>query len=254
MGVKKNIKIGLVQMNCEKTAIERNLLIMDEYLSICKTNKVDIVCFPEMNITGYIDPNQHPNAVLSLDHKAIKQVIQYSGLYSLCIIAGFVENNPEGKPYINQFVSHNGKLLGYYRKKTIKDEEADWFSSGDQQPTFSVLGLTFGLSICADIDDPNIFGEYAQKGVKIVFESAAPGLNGEQENRNWLSGYNWWRNNCIEKLGKYASEESIFIGVATQSGRTIDEDFPGGGYLFNPHGECLAESRDWGANVLYVQI
>lgn len=252
--MKKKIKIGLVQMNCEKAAIDRNLLLMEEYIIACQTNKVNIVCFPEMNITGYIDPNKHPNAVLSFDHIAIRQVVQYSSLYSICIIAGFVEHNPKGKPYINQFVAHNGKLLGYYRKKTIKDEEADWFSPGDQQPTFSVLGLTFGLSVCADIDDPSIFGEYAQKGATMVFESAAPGLYGEQENRNWSSGYNWWRSNCIEKLGKYAAEESIFIGVATQAGRTIDEDFPGGGYLFDPQGKCLAESGDWEASVLYVQI
>jgi predicted amidohydrolase len=251
---KKYIKIALVQMNCEKAAIDRNLLLMREYIAAGQANGADIVCFPEMNITGYIDPLKFPHAVLSIDHSAVSQVIQLSGLYSICVIAGFVEYNPGGKPYINQFVAHNGKLLGFYRKKTIKDEEADWFAPGDQQPTFSVSGLTFGLSVCADIDDPNIFSEYAKKGATIVLESAAPGLYGEQEARNWPSGFNWWRSNCIAKLGKYAVEESLFIGVATQAGRTTDEDFPGGGYLFNPRGECRDESGDWSESVLYVQI
>ncbi|MVO98307.1 carbon-nitrogen hydrolase family protein [Paenibacillus lutrae] len=254
MKEKNHIKIALVQMNCEKGEIDRNLHLMEEYIVAGQEQGVDIVCFPEMNITGYINPFQLPQAVLTLDHRAIHQVVKYSELYSMCVVAGFVEHNPMGKPFINQFIAHNGKLLGFYRKITIKDEEADWFAPGDQQPVFSVLGVTVGLSVCADIDDPNIFNEYADQGASIVLESAAPGLYGEQESRNWLSGFNWWRSNCMEKLGRYAAEESLYIGVSTQAGSTIDEDFPGGGYLFNPRGECTAESGEWMEGVLYVQI
>jgi len=254
MTKKDKLTIALVQMNCEKAAIDRNLHSMEKYIAAAQTHGADVVCFPEMNMTGYIDPLKFPHAVLSIDHGAIDRVVQFSGLYSVCVIAGFVEENPEGKPYINQFVAQHGQLLGYYRKKTIKDEEANWFAPGDRQPIFSLFGVPFGLSVCADIDDPNIFREYAGKGAKIVFESAAPGLYGEQETRNWSSGFNWWRNNCIEKLGRYAAEESLYIAVATQAGRTIDEDFPGGGYLFDPRGECTAESGEWSEGVLYVQV
>ncbi|MCL6604441.1 MAG: carbon-nitrogen hydrolase family protein [Paenibacillus sp.] len=241
-------------MNSEKAAIDRNLHLMREYIVVSRENGVDIICFPEMNITGYIDPTKYSQAVITRDHMAVSQVVELSGLYSICVIAGFVEHNPGGKPYITQFVAHNGKLLGFYRKKTIKDEEAEWFAPGDQLPVFSVSGMTFGLSVCADIDDPEIFAEYARKGASIVFESAAPGLYGEQETRNWASGFHWWRSKCMEQLGKYAADESIFIGVATQAGRTIDEDFPGGGYLFNQQGVCIAETEDWSEGVFYVQV
>ncbi|ALS29288.1 nitrilase [Paenibacillus sp. 32O-W] len=254
MEEKKRFNIALVQMNCEKAAIDRNLRSMRASIAAGRAGGADIVCFPEMNITGYIDPFNQPHAVLSLDHQAVGEVVRMSALYSVCVIAGFVEYNPGGKPYINQFVAHNGRLLGCYRKKTIKDEEVYWFAPGDRQPIFSVAGLTFGLSVCADIDDPDIFREYARKGAAIVFESAAPGLYGEQETRNWASGYNWWRSNCIAKLGAYAAEQSIYIGVATQAGRTMDEDFPGGGYLFDPRGECVKESGDWGEGILYAEI
>ncbi|MFC5528158.1 carbon-nitrogen hydrolase family protein [Cohnella yongneupensis] len=251
---KKVVKIALVQMNSEKAAIDRNLELMKRYIIASRENGVDIICFPEMNITGYIDPIKHSHAIITFDHRAIDQVIILSGLYNMCIIAGFVEYNPMGKPYITQFVAHNGKLLGFYRKQTIKDGEEDWFAPGDQQPTFFVSGVTFGLSVCADIDDSSIFSKYAEKGATIVFESAAPGLYGDQETRNWSSGYHWWRSKCMDQLGNYAAKESLYIGVATQAGRTTDEDFPGGGYLFNPRGECTAESGDWNEGVIYVQM
>lgn len=250
----KKINLGLVQMRSEKGAIDDNLNSMRQYVTESKAKGVNIICFPEMNITGYIDPAEYPQAVLTKGHPAIKRVAEMSREYEICIIAGFVEENPEAKPYITQFVAGDGKLLGFYRKKTIKDEEAEWFSPGDSIAIFNYSGVWFGLAVCADIDDPEIFREYAQKGVSIVFESAAPGLYGEQETRNWQSGYNWWKNNCHEKLGKYAADNALFIAVATQAGRTIDEDFPGGGYVFDPHGECIYETKDWSEGVLYAEV
>lgn len=254
MAAQKSVKLGFVQMNCEKAAIDRNLGAMREYMDAGRAAGADILCFPEMNITGYIDPGKYPQAVLTLDHGAIGQVVELSGRYAMGVIAGFVEHNPDGKPYITQLAAHSGRLLGYYRKKTIKDEEAAWFSPGDLQPVFTVSGLTFGLAVCADIDDPELFREYARQGAALVFESAAPGLYGAQETRNWQSGFDWWRSNCLEKLGRYAAEQSLYIGVSTQAGRTVDEDFPGGGYFFNPRGECTSESGDWREGVLYAEV
>jgi predicted amidohydrolase len=42
--------------------------------------------------------------------------------------------------------------------------------------------------------------------------------------------------------------------VATQAGRTVDEDFPGGGYLFDDHGQVVAQTADWSEGLLMVDI
>ncbi|WP_019535792.1 carbon-nitrogen hydrolase family protein [Paenibacillus ginsengihumi] len=252
----KEIGIAMVQMRCDKTEIDRNLQSMQEYIEAARANGADFVCFPEMNITGYMDPAKHPHAALSRDHEAIRQVVEWSGRYAVCVIAGFAESNPAGKPHITQMAAHHGELLGFYRKRTIPADEADSFVAGDSDagPVFNVEGLSFGLSICADIDDPQIFRSYARQGATIVFESAAPGLYGEQATRDWASGFAWWRGECMTKLRKYAAENSLYIAVATQAGRTIDEDFPGGGYLFDPQGRCIAETGDWSEGILYGRI
>ena len=115
---KKDIKIALVQMISEKAAIDRNLELTKRYIAASRENGVDIICFPEMNITGYIDPVKYPHAIITFDHMAVDEVIKLSAQYSMCIIAGFVEFNPNGKPYITQFVAHSGKILGFYRSWT----------------------------------------------------------------------------------------------------------------------------------------
>jgi predicted amidohydrolase len=103
-------------------------------------------------------------------------------------------------------------------------DEVNWFAPGSSPAVFEHPKIRFGVAICADIDTPEIFAEQARRGAQIVFEAAAPGLYGSQETRNWLSGYRWWRENCLTKLGHYARENSIFIAVATQAGRTIDRE------------------------------
>lgn len=78
---------------------------------------------------------------------------------------------------------------------------------------------------------------------RFGFELAAPGLYGAQDTRNWQAGYECWAGECQEFLGSYAQKYGVWIGAATQSGRTIHEDFPGG-YLFAPTGERVYAPPD----------
>lgn len=248
------LTIALVQMRCEKGDLSGNLLEMERFVAEAARHSAGFLVFPEMCITGYIDPAQHPEAVLGREHEAVDRVVAMSRKHGLTIVSGFVEQNPGGKPFITHFVASRGERLGFYRKVTVVDEEADWFSAGSGVPVFHQHGLDFAVSICADIDNPAVFQEAAAHGASIVFECAAPGLYGEQAARNWASGFNWWRGECHEKLARYARENRLFIGVSTQAGRTVDEDFPGGGYLFAPSGECIAETPDWSEGVLFCAV
>jgi predicted amidohydrolase len=248
------INVGLVQMCCEKGAIDDNLAAIQSYLQAGASRNVDIMCFPEMSISGYANPQTTPQAILHLDGPEVARVLTMTEDIPVTAIAGLIEANPGGKPFITQIVAHAGKLLSIYRKKTIADDEEDWFAPGTTVQLVQHPKVPFGVSICADINSPEIFAELARLGAHIIFQAAAPGLYGSQETRNWRSGYEWWQGECHQKLGRYAREQGIFIAVATQAGRTIDEDFPGGGYVFAPDGTCLFSTTDWSEGVLYAEL
>jgi predicted amidohydrolase len=250
----KTMSIALVQMRCEKGAINANLAAIQAYVREAISRDVDIICFPEMSISGYIDPTHQPEAVLHLDGPAVARFVAMTSGTQITVLAGLVEANPQGKPFITQVAARAGKLLAYYRKRTIIDEEERWFAPGSIVTVFPHPKAMCGLAICADISNPAIFADNARQGAGIIFEAAAPGLYGEQATRNWQSGYDWWRGECQEKLGQYARDNQVYIAVATQAGRTIDEDFPGGGYVFGPGGSCLYEPPDWSEGVLYAQV
>ncbi len=248
------VKIGLVQMFCEKAAIEQNLQAIQDYANQAIAQKLDFLCFPEMSITGYINPEKDFEAILSLDSPAVRRFVGMSRDNDLTLIAGIAESNPTGKPFITQLVARHGQLSGYYRKINVADDEKEFFEPASEVKTFPEAEMPFGLSICADIDNPAIFRDNARAGAGIIFEAAAPGLYGSQANRNWESGYRWWKEECETKLGRYARENQVYIAVATQAGRTRDEDFPGGGYLFGPDGSRLASTEDWSPGLLVVTL
>jgi predicted amidohydrolase len=125
---------------------------------------------------------------------------------------------------------------------------------GRRIPIFGRDQVPFGMAICADISNETVFAECARQGARIVIELAAPGLNGDQSSRDWRSGFEWWKGECHKYLRRYAEEYKIWIAVATQAGRTVDEDFPGGGYIFAPDGRCMVETLDWSTRAVYLEI
>jgi predicted amidohydrolase len=248
------VRIALAQMRCPKGQITRNLTEIARYIRDAEAERVDIICFPEMSITGYIEPARRPDAVLTLDGEAVRQFCALTAGTELTALAGIVEASPAGRPFITQLVAARGELQGYYRKVHVADDELAWFAPAEATPLFSCGGIPFGVAICADVGHGDLFARYAELGAALVLVAAAPGLYGSQETRDWRAGFDWWRGECARNLSVFCSAGSIYAAVATQAGRTIDEDFPGGGYVFGPAGELIAAAPDWREGVLYVQL
>jgi predicted amidohydrolase len=188
--------------------------------------------------------------VQPLDSEWVRVFVRMTGQVGIVASAGFIETNPGGgKPYITQVLAQNGEILGSYRKRHVVDEEAEWFSPGEDSPVFT-LNLPDGkvkiaLAICADSDNPAVFADAAHQGAKLVLHSSAPGLYGRRtDEAGWQAGFDWYKGHLAERLPNYAREQCIVIAVATQTGQTVDEDFPGGSFVFGADGEIMAASPD----------
>jgi predicted amidohydrolase len=247
-------RVALVQMRCEKGAIGANLDAMAAHLRECVARGAEIVCFPEASITGYVDPGRYPEAVVRLDGPEVARFVALTRDCGMTALAGIIEANPDGLPFITQVAAREGGVVGVYRKRTIPEDERALYAPGTEAAAFVHAGILCGMAICADIERAEVFADCARQGARIVFEAAAPGLYGEQATRDWGAGYAWWRSECETKLGAYARANRIFVAVATQAGRTRDEDFPGGGYVFGPGGTCLTSTDDWSEGTLYATV
>ncbi|HMA34680.1 MAG TPA: carbon-nitrogen hydrolase family protein [Chloroflexia bacterium] len=169
---------------------------------------------------------------------------------------GFIEHNPGGKPFITQVLAQDGQIAGVYRKVHVAPDEEPWFAPGGATPVFRLRlpggPLPCALAVCADSDRPDLFAAFAQQGARIVFHSSAPGLYSRRTDAAaWQAGFAWYRDYLFARLPVWARDNGLWIAAATQTGATVDEDFPGGSFVFAPDGTCVAATSD-GAETLLV--
>ena len=107
----------------------------------------------------YKDYPGYRKAVIRLDGPEVSRLLEMTRGKPVTVLAGLIEENPTGKPFITQIVVRDGQLLGFYRKITIEEEETDWFSPGETVPVFTHDGLTFGIAICADLGNEKVYAE-----------------------------------------------------------------------------------------------
>lgn len=249
------LKIALAQMRCEKGDWPGNLERAEAYMARARAEECDIIVFPEMTLSGYNDPARFPESVQPIDSGWVQKFVELTRQYGIAASGGFIEANPAGKPFITQALAQDGRIIGVYRKRHIVDEEAEWFSPGNETPVFRLKlrdgEIMCALAICADSDRPDLFAEAAQKGAQIVFHSSAPGLYTRRtDEAAWQAGYDWYRDHLFERLPQYARDNHLYIAVATQTGATVDEDFPGGSFVFGPDGSCVAATPDYHETLL----
>jgi predicted amidohydrolase len=249
-----DVKLALVQMNCPKGRIADNLAAIDRCIDEAAAEDTDVIVFPEMSLTGYIDPIAQPESILTVESEPVTRFCAMTERTPVMALAGIVERNQSGKPFITQLVAADGKLLGIYRKGNVADDELPRFEPATETPLFTHRGVRFGVALCADVGHAGLFAAYAEQGAKLVLVGAAPGLYGPQETRDWQAGFDWWHEECARNLSVSAAAGAMHIAVATQAGSTADEDFPGGGYVFAPTGERVAESPDWNPGTLYAEV
>lgn len=96
------MRIGLIQMRCEKGAVAKNLADIARHLDEATARDIDIVGFPKMSITGYADPTRYPRARLRLDGPEIQRLLEMTQDFPGTVLAGLIEDNPAGKPFITQ--------------------------------------------------------------------------------------------------------------------------------------------------------
>ena len=253
------LKIALAQMRCEKGDWEGNLRRTEEWMAQAAAQGCEVVIFPEMGLSGYCYDEHYIQAARSLNSAHVRRFVDLTARYGVAASGGFIEPNGEDKPFVTQVLAQHGRIVGVYRKVNIADEEVGLFSPGTETPVFKLPlrdgELTCALAICADSDRPDLFANFAEKGARVVFQSSAPGLYVRRTDEpSWWDGYNWYKSYLGERLPGYARDNKLTIAVATQCGATLDEDFPGGSFVFDQNGECLACTEDYREALLVYEL
>lgn len=185
---------------------------------------VDIICFPEMNITGY-DPQGKTAA--SVGGFVQKTLMDAARQYRISILAGMAEKGVDRRVYASHLIATPDNRFTLYRKLHISPPEKSAFSAGRDIPVMDYLGLTFSVQLCYDAHFPEITGIMALKGAELVFiPHASPRKTPQEKYESWM-----------RHLPARAYDNSLYIIAVNPFGQNRNGlSFPGLAVFIDPAG------------------
>lgn len=259
---RQTLRVMLAAMRCEKGDWEANLEAHRRVLVSASESGCQIAAFPEMSLSGSVDPATYPEWTLGLDSGPVRELAAMTQRFSVAAVFGVAERAGAGgaqdadgdRYFITQVYANQGRIAGVYRKRRLGDGE-DSFCVGDESATFRFGSLRFGIALCAEGDVDFPFEEQAADGARVSLLCSAPGLYGRRTDiDSWRAGYEWWLEKGLGGARRHASRTGMWIALATQAGSTADEDFPGIAALVSPSGDVAEMTADWREGVVLADV
>jgi predicted amidohydrolase len=239
--------------NCAKGDIDANLATHRAVLE-ASAGDADLVVFPEMSLTGSVDPLRHPERVIGIRDEAVEALLASTRAAPHAAVAFGIAERDANDAYITQCVARDGVLLARHRKRHLGDDEAG-FAIGGDATVFEHAGAVVGVMICAESTVDFVFDDAVDAGARLVCFCAAPGLYGRRGTAaERAAGLAWWESAGLADACRHARRRSVWVALATQAGATVDEDFPGLAALVGPSGEVVARTPDANPATLTVDL
>lgn len=248
------VRILLSALRCEKGALDRNLAEHRRVLAEARDASCALAVFPEMSLSGSVDPAQRPERLIGLDHPAVAALTAATRDLGVAAVFGIAEAADHGVARITQAFADQGELHGVQRKRHLGDDEVG-YRAADEDACFELDGVRFTIAICAEGETERPFAHAQSVDAPLVCFPAAPGLYGRKTTEaEWRLGWDWWCGHGLRQAREHARERGLWIALAGQAGSTEDEDFPGLAALVDPRGEIVAQLPDWQAGNLVVNV
>jgi predicted amidohydrolase len=235
--------------NFAKGDTETNLTTHRDVLDVATARGAHLVVFPEMSLTGSVDPQHHPERLTTIRDAPVEAMLELTRGSSAAVVFGIAERAGHDA-YITQCAARDGALLACHRKRHLGEDELG-FARGTAPTVFEHAGAVVGLMICAESTVDFVFDDAAEAGARLVCFCAAPGLYGRRaSDADRAEGLAWWESAGLADACRHARRRGVWVALATQAGATVDEDFPGLAALVDPNGDVVARTDDWHAATL----
>jgi len=249
------VRILLAAVRCEKGDAAANGAMHRALLAEAAAAGCDLALFPEMSLTGSVDPAARPDRLMSVADPAVTGLARAAAAAGVAACFGVAERTPDGGPYITQVLAVAGRVAGVQRKRHLGEGE-EAFAPAAPAAVFEHAGTRFAIAICAEAGHDAPFDAAAAAGARLVLFPAAPGLYGPRRasTASWRDGFAWWQGCALGDATRHARRRGLWIALAGQAGATADEDFPGLAALVSPDGAVTARLPGWRPGTLVVDV
>jgi predicted amidohydrolase len=236
------MKIALAQIAPHLGNVRKNLDLHVRAIERARKEKVELLVFPELSLTGY--SLRDLVGSVALDPAKSKEIRTLKSLSrEVALVFGFVEESAEEKGLFYNVAAfcQNGKILHLHRKVFLPTfglfEELRFFAAGRNFGTFETAWGKAGLLICRDFLHFNSsYLLFAGGAEMIIVSSAAPG-RGLAGSKSFASSRMWEL--MGEAMGRFAQ---TFVLYCNRVGHEDGVVFAGGSFVYDPMGVCLGRA------------
>lgn len=241
----KSIRIAVVISNSPVGKIRQNLDALAGRVKEAKKKNAAIICFPEMNITGYSTRKKIVDSAQSIPGTVTNELAELAEKENITILAGLAEKDKKGRIFAAHLVVTPHGLSGVYRKLHIAPPEQRIFSPGKNIPLFETQGVRFGIQLCYDAHFPELSTRMAIEGADLIFiPHASPRGTPDEKFSSWM-----------RHLTARAYDNGLFIVACNQTGENKKGlNFPGIALVIDPSGNVIAKDVSGKENMIVVHL
>jgi len=241
----ENIRIAVVTMNSRVGETAGNLQKIKQWVTAAKDCRANIVCFPEMAVTGYHIREPMGEMAETIPGPSTDDLLCNARKSGVTILAGLAEKGDAGRLYATHVVIAPTGIIGCYRKVHLGPPEKHLFTNGDTVPVFASNGMIFGIQLCYDAHFPELTTAMALKGADVIFmPHASPRNTADEKRRSWM-----------RHLPARAYDNSVYVVACNAFGDNGHGlSFPGVAIAISPSGEVMQSYAGDGEQMLVVDL
>ncbi|MGH7764725.1 MAG: NAD+ synthase [Candidatus Dormibacteraceae bacterium] len=238
------MRIALAQINPVVGDLEGNGRLIVDWIDRARDLAADIVCFPELAITGYPPEDLVLKPSFVRDNLAQLEVVARA-TSGISAVVGFVDQ--EGEIFNAAAFLHDGAVKAVYHKVFLPNygvfDEKRYFEPGRRCPIMELDGVRVALSVCEDCWFPaGPMAWEAHLGAEVLIN-----ING--------SPYHAGKRGPREAMvGERAADYGAYIAWVNTVGGQDELVFDGNSVMFGPHGQVLARAASFLDELLVCDI
>jgi len=238
------VRIALAQVNPTVGDLAGNTKLVVEWIERARSADADIVCFPELVITGYPPEDLVLKPSFVRDNLAQLDVVARASR-GIAVVVGFVDR--DGDLFNAAAFIHDGEVKAVYHKVFLPNygvfDEKRYFVPGHRAPIVRLDGVPIGVSVCEDCWFPaGPMAWEAEHGAHVLIN-----ING--------SPYHYGKRAPREAMvGGRAADYGAFVAWVNTVGGQDELVFDGNSVVFDPHGRQVAHAESFVEDLLVCDI
>jgi len=273
------LRAGSVQFQHAPGDKEANLATIRSFVAKAVAEKVDLLVFPEMCITGYWHVRNLPREEIDALAEPVPEgpstdfLLSLASEYGISIGAGLIERGSDGKLFNTYVVAMpNGRTVSHRKLHTFISEHMD---SGSDYTVFDLPdGTKAGILICYDCNLGENVRATALLGAEVLLaphqtggcDTPSPRCMGAIDPDLWErraedaaaveaefkgpKGREW----LLKWLPARAHDNGMFLVFSNGVGQDDDEVRTGNAMILDPYGDILAETWKAGDDMVVADL